>query len=218
MNFEGINSVELQGELCWPELKYTQSGKALLRAKIGIPTTDERSGMEKTSYVRVVAWEEFAEYMDGLEARSRVRISGRIQERSFENREGRKQNVTEIVIDGVEPAESDEGINRFYLRGEVVWPELKSVGERQTSLFKSKVVVPFYRDDDPEKQNQRKSYIRITAWDEVADGLGAAGEGAVVEVSGHIQERSWQPPTGQKRLFTDAIVTNFVLGGAEDVA
>lgn len=217
MNFEGINSVELQGELCWPELKYTQGGKALLRAKIGIPTTDERSGIEKTSYVRVVAWEDFAEYLGNLEPRSRVRVSGRIQERSFENREGKKQNVTEIVIDGVEPAESDEGINRFYLRGQVVWPELKTVGERQTPLFKSKVVVPFYRDDEPE--NQRKSYIRITAWDDVASGLGAAGEDAVVEVSGHIQERSWVNPQGQKRLFTDAVVTNFVLaGGFEDVA
>jgi single-strand DNA-binding protein len=216
MNFEGINSVELQGELCWPELKYTQSGKALLRAKIGIPTTDERAGIDKTSYVRVVAWEEFAEYMDSLEARSRVRVSGRIQERSFQNREGKKQNITEIVIDGVEPAESDEGINRFYLRGEIVWPELKEVGEQKTPLFKSKVVVPFYRDDDPE--NQRKSYIRITAWDSLASDLGAAGEGAVVEVSGHIQERSWQPPQGPKRLFTDAIVTNFVPGAAADVA
>ena len=210
MDFEGVNSVELQGQLCWPELKYTTTGKALIRAKIGVPSVDEGSGMEKLSYVRVVAWEELAEYLNTLENRSRVHVSGRIQERSFKNREGKKQNITEIVLDGAEPAESEEGINRFYLRGEIVWPELKTVGERQSPLFKSKIIVPFFREDDPE--TLRRSYIRITAWDERAEGLGAAGEGAVVEVSGHIQERSWKTPEGQTRLFTDAVVTNYVGG------
>ena len=56
----------------------------------------------------------------------------------------------------------------------------------------------------------RKAYIRITAWDDVAEGLDSAGEGAIVDVSGHMQERSWNAPNGQKRVFTDAVVTNFV--------
>jgi single-strand DNA-binding protein len=209
MAFEGINNVELQGELCWPELKYTGTGKPLFKAKIRIPSTHDRSGDSQDAYLRITAWDEFATYLNSLAPRSRVRVSGRIQERSFTNREGKKQNITEIVVNGAETVESEEGINRFHLRGELVWPDLKQVGERGTNLFRSKVVVPFYREDDP--NTLKKAYVRITAWDEIAEGLNEAGQGAVVDVTGHIQERSVTMDSGQKRVFTDAVVTNFVL-------
>lgn len=205
---EGTNSVILQGEICWPELKYTGSGKALFKSKLKIPTTDHRTGEARESYLRITAWEDFAEYLNSLPARSRVRVSGRIQERSFTNREGRKQNVTDIVVDGVEPVESEDGENFFLLAGTLQWPELRQVGERGTSLFKAKVKVPYYREDDPE--TLRHSYVRITAWDELAEGLGAASQGDTVKVSGHIQDRKWTDNrTGQNRVFTDAVVTNY---------
>ncbi len=210
MSVEGINSVELQGEICWPELKYTSTGKALFKAKLRIPTTDQRSGDDRESYLRITAWEQFAEFLDSLPARSRVRVSGRIQERSFTNREGRKQNITEIIVNGAEQVESEEGINRFHLRGELVWPELKQVGEGGTNLFRAKVIIPFYREDDPDHTTLKRAYVRITAWAELAASLGDAGEGTVVDATGHIQERSWTSDTGQKRVFTDAVVTNFV--------
>ncbi len=213
---DGINNVILQGELCWPELRYTGNGKALFKAKVKIPTIDERSGEDRSSYLRITAWEDFAEYLDSLPPRSKVRVSGRIQERSFENKEGRKQNVTDIIVDGVETVDSDEGINQFVLQGEVIWPELKQVGERKTNLFKSKVKIPFFREDDPERL--RYAYVRITAWDELAAGLDTVGEGNTVKVSGHIQDRTWTAPdTGQKRVFTDAVVTNFTNPGEEAV-
>jgi single-strand DNA-binding protein len=211
MAFEGINNVELQGELCWPELKYTGTGKPLFKAKVRIPSLQDRSGDSQDAYLRITAWDEFATYLNSLPARARVRVSGRVQERSFTNREGKKQNITEIVINGAETVETEEGINRFHLRGELVWPDLKQVGERGTNLFRSKVVVPFYREDDP--NTLKKAYVRITAWDEIAEGLNVVGQnpGSVVDVTGHIQERSVTMDSGQKRVFTDAVVTNFVL-------
>ncbi len=212
---DGINHVMLQGELCWPELKYTGSGKALFKGKVRIPTTDQRTGEERQSYLRITAWEELAEYLNTLEARTWVRVSGRIQERSFTNREGKRQNVTDIVVDGVETVDSNEGINQFVLQGEVVWPEMRQVGERGTNLFKSKVKIPFFREDDP--SNLRHAYIRITAWEDLAEGLDAVGEGNFVKVSGHIQDRTWTADNGQKRVFTDAVVTNFTLPSQEVV-
>lgn len=204
---DGINHVVLQGELCWPELKYTGSGKPLFKAKVRIPTTDHRTGEGRQSYLRITAWDEFATYLDSLEPRTWVRVSGRIQERSFTNREGKRQSVTDIVVDGVEVVESEEGANQFVLQGEIVWPELKEVGDNRTSLFKSKVKIPFFREDDPE--NLRHAYVRITAWADLAEGLDQLGEGEFVKVSGHIQDRTWTTPNGQKRVFTDAVVTNF---------
>lgn len=209
---EGINNVVLQGELCWPELKYTQSGKALYKAKIRIPVED-RAGEPNSAYMRIVAWEDFAEYFNTLPPKSRVKVSGRIQERSYNTRDGQRRSSTEIIVEGVETVEDEAGENTFYLKGEIIWPELKKVGINDSSLFKSKVVIPYFREDDPE--TPRKSYVKITAWNELADDLGALPEGAAVEVSGHMEERSWDAPDGTKRTFTDAIVTNFVPVAAE---
>lgn len=203
---DGINSVLLQGELCWPELKYTNNGKALFKAKVRIPVVDQRSGEDRSSYLRITAWDQFAEYLNSLPARTRVRVSGRIQERSFTNREGQKQAVTDIVIDGAEAVEDTAGENQFVLQGEVRWPELKQVGESGNSLFKCKVRVPYVREDG----STGNSYVKLTAWDEIADGLAAVGEGNFVKVTGHIQDRTWTAKNGQKRVFTDAVVTNFV--------
>ena len=209
---EGINNVVLQGELCWPELKYTQSGKALYKAKIRIPVED-RAGEPNSAYMRIVAWEDFAEYFNTLPPKARVKVSGRIQERSYNTKDGQRRASTEIIVEGVEPVEVETGENTFYLKGTLIWPELKKVGVNDSSLFKSKVVIPYFREDDPE--TARKSYVKITAWNDLADDLGALPEGAAVEVSGHMEERSWDAPDGTKRVFTDAIVTNFVPVAAE---
>lgn len=202
---DGINSVLLQGELCWPELKYTGAGKPLFKAKVRIPTANQHTGETQNAYLRITAWDEFAEYLNSLAPKTNVRVSGRIQERSFTNKEGKRQAVTDIVVDGVEAVEVPDGENQFVLQGEIVWPELKTVGERGTSLFKSKVKIPFVKQDG----TLGSSYIRITAWDDIAEGLNSVGEGGVVKVSGHIQDRSFTGDNGQKRVFTDAVVTNF---------
>lgn len=208
---DGINWVLLQGELCWPELRYTGSGKALYKAKLRIPSVDSRSGEDRNAYLRITAWDEFAEDLNKMEARTYVRVSGRIQERSFTNRQGDKQSVTDIIVDGLEKVDDETGENQFILQGELVWPTLKQVGDRNTPLFKSKVKIPFVRDDGSEGT----SYVKITAWDNLAEDLESAGEGAFVKVSGHIQDRTWNAPNGQKRVFTDAIVTNFTLSEEE---
>jgi single-strand DNA-binding protein len=205
---EGINNIVLQGELCWPELKYTQSGKALYKAKLRVPVEDQRSGDANSTYMRIVAWEDFAEYFNTLSPKTRVRISGRIQERSYNTRDGQRRSSTEIVVEGVETVEDESGENIFYLKGEIVWPDFRKVGANDSSLFKSKLIIHYFREDDPE--TPRKSYVKITAWNELADDLSALDEGAVVEVSGHMQERSWEDAEGNKRVFTDAIVTNFI--------
>jgi single-stranded DNA-binding protein len=208
----GTNSVVLQGSLQWPELKYTNSGKALFKAKVKIPTTDQRTGEARETLLRITAWEEWAEWLGSLPQGTVIKANTRINERSYTH-EGKKRNVTDLVVESAEIVEnSTEGANFFVLEGTLQWPELKNVGERGTPLFHAKVKVPFFRADDPE--TLRHSYVRITAWDELAEQLGAVGEQGAVKVSGHIQERKWNAPDGQTRVFTDAVVTNFTAGEA----
>lgn len=202
----GTNSAVLQGTIQWPELKYTSSGKALFKCKLKIPTTDQRSGEARDSLLRITAWEDWAEWLDSLGQGTTIRVGTRINERSYTH-EGRKRNVTDLVVESGEVAETNEGENFFVLQGTLQWPELKNVGEQQTPLFHAKVKIPYYRADDPD--TLRHSYVRITAWDELAEELSRVGEDGSVKVSGHIQERKWNAPDGQTRIFTDAVVTNF---------
>jgi single-strand DNA-binding protein len=211
MEFEGVNFVELQGELCWPELKYTSNAKALLKAKLRIPIQDQKSGELRDSYLRITAWEEFAEYLDSLPQKSRIRASARIQQRSYDDRNGNKKRITELIINGVELVESEEGKNGFHLRGQIKWPELKQVGEAGTNLFSSKVVIPFYREDDP--STLRSAYVPITAWQDTAEQLSLMPEGTIVDVTGHVEETS-REYNGQNRVFTNVVVTNVVPYGA----
>lgn len=209
---EGTNSVVLQGSIQWPELKYTGSGKALFKAKLRIPTTDQRTGEARESLLRITAWEEWAEWLGQLPQDTVIRANTRVNERSYVH-EGQKRNVTDLVVESAEVVESDEGENFFVLQGTLQWPELKKVGpSKDTSLFHAKVKIPFHREDDPD--TLRHSYVRITAWDELADNLDQVGQDGLVKVSGHIQERKWNAPDGQARVFTDAVVTNFTSGEA----
>jgi len=207
----GTNSAVIQGAIKWPELKQTSGGKSLFKCKIGIPTTDQRSGDARESVLRITAWEDWAEWLGSLPEGTIIKANTRINERSYVH-EGKKRNVTDLVVDSAEVVEnSNEGVNLFVLEGTLQWPELKKVGpSKDTSLFHAKVKVPYYRADDPE--TLRHSYVRITAWDELAEQLDQIGEQGAVKVSGHVQERKWNAPDGQTRFFTDAVVTNFTAG------
>jgi len=52
---EGINAVLLQGEIIFPELKYTGTGKPLFKSKIKIPTIDSRSGDARVAEMKITA-------------------------------------------------------------------------------------------------------------------------------------------------------------------
>lgn len=212
---EGKNSVVIQGSIQWPELKETSGGKQLFKCKLKIPTTDSRTGESRETFLRITAWDEWATWLGGLERDTVIRANTRINERSYVNNEGQKRNVTDLVVESADYAADGDasGENFFVLEGTLQWPELKKVGpSKDTSLFHAKVKIPYYRADEPD--TLRHSYVRITAWDEIADNLNAVGDQGAVKVSGHIAERSWTAPDGQKRLFTDAVVTNFVPVGA----
>lgn len=98
----GINKVILIGNLgADPEMKYTPSGTAL--CKFSLATTDrykDREGQfqEKTEWHRVVAWEKLAEICGQyLSKGKQVYIEGRLQTRNWDDQEGKKHYMTEIV-------------------------------------------------------------------------------------------------------------------------
>jgi single-strand DNA-binding protein len=98
-----LNKVQIIGNLGKdPELRYTSNGVAVATLSIATnerfknSTSDE--WQERTEWHRVVAWARLAEVAGEYLAKGRqVYIEGRLQTRSWEDRDGNKRYTTEIV-------------------------------------------------------------------------------------------------------------------------
>jgi len=89
----GLNQCNFIGNIGRdPEVRYTATGKAVANLSIGV-----RYG-ETTEWVNVVAWEKLAEIIGTyLKKGSHIYISGRMQTRSWDDKDGNKKYTTEIV-------------------------------------------------------------------------------------------------------------------------
>lgn len=93
-----------------PELRYTQSGLAV--ANFTIASTprvfDKASNSWKEGdalFLRCSAWREFAENIAGsLHKGTRVIASGRLVQRSYDDRDGNKRTAYELQVDDIGPS------------------------------------------------------------------------------------------------------------------
>jgi len=94
-----INKVVLTGNLTKdPEVKYTQSGKAV--AMFSIAVNDGFGDNQKTYYPNIVVWGKTAETVgNNLAKGSKVGVVGKLTTRSYDNSAGQKVYVTEVVAD-----------------------------------------------------------------------------------------------------------------------
>lgn len=102
-----FNRVVILGNLGQdPELRYTQSQNAV--CTLNVATTDYRTSadgqkQEFTEWHRVVVWNKQAENCAKYLAKGRsVMVEGRLQTRSFEDKQGQKRYITEIVAQTVQ--------------------------------------------------------------------------------------------------------------------
>ncbi len=98
----GLNKVMLIGNLgSDPEIKYSQSGTAF--ANIGLATSENRKNSDgewedRTEWHRVTMIGRQAELCkDYLHKGSKIYIEGRLQTRSWEDKNGQKHYATEII-------------------------------------------------------------------------------------------------------------------------
>lgn len=100
-----INRVVLVGRLTRnPELRYTPNGVAVTSFTIAVnrPFTNQQ-GERQADFIPVVVWRRQAENVANyLGKGSLAGVDGRIQTRSYENNEGRRVYVTEVVADSVQ--------------------------------------------------------------------------------------------------------------------
>ncbi|QDI91662.1 single-stranded DNA-binding protein [Salicibibacter halophilus] len=100
-----INRVVLVGRLTRdPELRYTPNGVAVANFGIAVnrPFTNQY-GEREADFLNCVVWRKQAENVANyLKKGSLAGVEGRVQSRSYENREGRRVNVVEIQAESVQ--------------------------------------------------------------------------------------------------------------------
>lgn len=90
------------------ELKFTPTGVAVASFSIAINRTfKNQQGEYETDFINVVAFKKLAENVANYTQKgSLVAVEGRIQTRSYENKQGQRVYVTEIIADSVQFLES----------------------------------------------------------------------------------------------------------------
>lgn len=100
-----MNKVFLIGRLTRdPELRYTGSNTAVASFTVAVNRTfTNQNGEREADFINVVVWRKQAENVKNyLSQGSQVAIDGRIQTRSYDDKDGNKRYVTEVVADNVE--------------------------------------------------------------------------------------------------------------------
>ncbi|WP_019536855.1 single-stranded DNA-binding protein [Paenibacillus ginsengihumi] len=99
-----LNRVILIGRLTRdPELRYTPSGVAVTQFTLAVdrPFTSQ-SGQREADFIPIVVWRQQAEHCANYLRKGRLAaVDGRIQVRNYDNNEGRRVYVTEVIADNV---------------------------------------------------------------------------------------------------------------------
>ena len=104
------NSITISGNITRdPEMRYTPSGISKVTFGVAVNRSwrnqQSQEWEEQTSFFNVVCWREMAENVsESLGKGSRVVVTGRLEQRSWETENGEKRSVVEIVADEVGPS------------------------------------------------------------------------------------------------------------------
>ena len=99
-----LNRVILIGRLTQdPELRYTDSGTAVASFTLAVDRMrTNQAGERETDFINIVVWQKQAELCAQYLHKGRLAaVDGRLQIRSYENREGNRVRVAEVVAQSV---------------------------------------------------------------------------------------------------------------------
>ncbi|MBW7475645.1 single-stranded DNA-binding protein [Paenibacillus oenotherae] len=105
-----LNRVILIGRLTKdPEMRYTPAGVAVTQFTLAVDRPfSSGQGEREADFIPIVTWRQLAETCANYLRKGRLTaVEGRIQVRNYENNEGKRVYVTEIIADNVRFLESN---------------------------------------------------------------------------------------------------------------
>ncbi|MHB1376934.1 MAG: single-stranded DNA-binding protein [Candidatus Humimicrobiaceae bacterium] len=101
-----LNQITLLGNLARdPEIKYTNDGLAITDLRVAVNRRwkdKDGNDMENVEFFNITAWNKLAENCSNdLKKGDRVIVSGRLNHRSFDTKDGKKINIMNVIADVV---------------------------------------------------------------------------------------------------------------------
>jgi len=101
-----LNQLTLLGNLARdPEIKYTNEGLAIADLRVAVNRRwkdKEGNDMENVEFFNITAWNKLAENCaSDLKKGDRVIVSGRLNHRSFDTKDGKKINIMNVIAEVV---------------------------------------------------------------------------------------------------------------------
>lgn len=95
-----LNSVTIMGRLAKdPELRKTTNGTSVSSFRLAVSRDYQK---EETDWIDVIAWKQTAEFVSRYFSKGRIAIvQGRLQSRSWTDKNGNRRDVVEVVADHV---------------------------------------------------------------------------------------------------------------------
>lgn len=103
-----LNQISLMGRLTRdPELRRTGSGTPVASLTLAVERDFSAEGEKQTDFIDVVVWRSEAEFVSKYFTKGRMAaVSGRLQIRSWTDKEGGKRKSAEVVADKIYFADS----------------------------------------------------------------------------------------------------------------
>ena len=118
-----INNVVLVGRLTRdPELRYTPSNVAVATFSLAVNRNfKNQAGDREADFISCIMWRQQAEnFANWLKKGSLVGITGRIQSRSYDNQQGQRVYVTEVVAESFQILEKkDNSANNASMENQI---------------------------------------------------------------------------------------------------
>ncbi|MEE0944130.1 MAG: single-stranded DNA-binding protein [Clostridia bacterium] len=96
-----MNKVILMGRLTRdPEMRQSQQGTPVVSFSLAVDRRFAKEGQQQADFINCVAWSRLAEFIcKYFQKGSMIAVSGRLQSRTYDDKDGRRQYVTEVVVE-----------------------------------------------------------------------------------------------------------------------
>lgn len=103
-----MNKVMLLGRLTKDaEIKTINEDKKVATFSLAVNRRLKKEGEPEADFINCVAWNKTAELIEKYITKGRqIAVSGRLNTRSYEDKEGSKRYVTEVIVDEIDFADS----------------------------------------------------------------------------------------------------------------
>ena len=143
-----INNVTLVGRLTKDvELKYTPANQAVAQFTLAVNRTFKNANGERESdFINCVIWRKSAEnFANWVKKGALIGITGRIQTRNYENQQGQRVYITEVIAENFQMLES----RSQQQEQQQSQPQQRTAAPQQQHAKQQSSTPNFGRDSDP---------------------------------------------------------------------